>query len=232
MGEDGTTLNEQDRQGARESRWWVALAFVLVLIVMTFAVRRVMVDVPNLSRGDVPDSGPDREYALHPVLAYLHIGLGVFYLVGAPVQLSRRFRERHWNVHRRLGRVLVATAMVSGVTAVLFGIRHAVGGPAEGLATVVFGGWFLVAITLAFRAIRRGDVVSHRRWMIRAFMMGLAVGTIRIWIGIFLALGLMDFPGRFAVGFWLAFPIHVAVGEWWLATRPHSVTTSEVLARA
>jgi uncharacterized membrane protein len=230
--EDGREVNVRARPSPRDSRWWVALAVVLVVIVLGFAGRRVLVDVPHLSRGTVPDSGPDREYALHPVLAYVHIGLGVVYLVGAPFQLSRRFREQHWSLHRRLGRVLVTTAMVSGVTAVLFGIRYAVGGAAEGFAAVLFGGWFLVAITLAFRAIRRGDVVRHRRWMIRAFMMGLAVGTIRIWIGIFLALGLMDFPARFAVGFWLAFPIHLAVGEWWLATRPHPVATSEVLARA
>jgi hypothetical protein len=54
-----------------------------------------------------------------------------------------------------------------------------------------------------------------------AFMMGLAVGTIRIWIGLFSVSGLLTFPERFAVASWVAFAIHVAVGEWWLATHPH-----------
>jgi Predicted membrane protein (DUF2306) len=41
--------------------------------------------------------------------------------------------------------------------------------------------WFLICLVLAFRALRAGDMVLHRRWMIRAFAIGIAVGTIRIW---------------------------------------------------
>ena len=37
--------------------------------------------------------------------------------------------------------------------------------------------------------------------MIRGFAAGVAVGTIRIWIGILLASGLLDFPDSFAAAF-------------------------------
>ena len=73
---------------------------------------------------------------------------------------------------------------------------------------------------LVEHAIRRGDVVNHRRWMIRAFAAGVAVGTIRIWIGLFLASGLLDFHDSFAAAFWIAFSLHVLVGEWWVRTTP------------
>lgn len=63
--------------------------------------------------------------------------------------------------------------------------------------------------------------------MIRAFVTGLAVGIIRIWVGAFTAFGLFDWAGRFGLGFWLAFLAHVAVGEWWLRTNPDPAAAND-----
>ena len=54
------------------------------------------------------------------------------------------------------------------------------GGLLKVSATIVFGGYFVTALVSAFVAIKGGDVIQHRRWMIRAFAIGLALGTIRI----------------------------------------------------
>lgn len=168
-------------------------------------------------------------YVGHPWLAYVHIVPGLVYLLGAPLQLSRRFRTRHYNVHRRLGRVLLTFALVSGLFALLFGVPYAWAGAPEAVATVVFGCWFLACLVLAFRAIRRDDVRQHRRWMIRAFAVAIGIGTIRIWVGIFEGVeqavsggaspGEPD-PTMFGIAFWLAFTMHVVVGEWWLRRTP------------
>jgi Predicted membrane protein (DUF2306) len=48
-----------------------------------------------------------------PWLAYLHMTPGVLYLLGAPLQLSRRIRTKHYMLHRRFGRVLVTAALLS-----------------------------------------------------------------------------------------------------------------------
>jgi hypothetical protein len=64
-------------------------------------------------------------------------------------------------------------------------------------ATVLFGVWFLICLVLAFRAIRGGDIAQHRRWMIRAFAIGVGVGTIRIWIALFVITGLLNLPAAF-----------------------------------
>jgi uncharacterized membrane protein YozB (DUF420 family) len=208
------------RSARRNGGWFVAAA-ALIAIVLVFAVRRGMTDFPNVLGSEVPPEGIDREYALHPVLAMTHIGMGVVYLLGAPFQLWQRFRMSHYPTHRRVGRVLATLAIVSGVAGIVFGARYAFGGPPESAATLVFGSWFVASVVLAVRAIRRGDVVAHRRWMIRAFLMGLAVGTIRLWVGLLSAVGALELHDRFAVAFWLAFVLHALVAEWWLATRPH-----------
>jgi uncharacterized membrane protein len=202
---------------------------VLVAIVLVFAVIRVRVDWPSILAGTVPDDDFARRYVEHPVRGYLHIAPGVVYLVGAPLQLARRFRTRHYGVHRRLGRVLLVCGLVSGVFALAFGIPFAWGGGLQATATVVFGTWFLASLVVAFRAIRRDDVPQHRRWMIRAFAVGVGIGTIRIWVGVFEGIEqalsggttpLSPDPTMFGVAFWLAFAIHVAVGEWWLRRAP------------
>lgn len=199
---------------------WAVLAF-LMFIVLAFAGMRIAVDWLNIATGIVPPEGsPDHSYALHPVLAYAHILPGVIYLVGAPFQLSRRFRERHFTGHRRMGRIVLPAGITAGVFAVTFGILFPFGGLAEVSATVLFGGYFVAALVTAFLAIRRGDVTRHRRWMIRAFAIGLAVGTIRVWIGAFQAFGLMDLPDSFGVAFWLSFVLHALAAEAYLSRRP------------
>ncbi|MGH3764500.1 MAG: DUF2306 domain-containing protein [Pseudonocardiaceae bacterium] len=199
---------------------WTALVF-LILIVLVFAARRVAVDWPNVAAGTVPsEDSPDHSYALHPVLAYVHILPGVIYLVGAPVQLSRSFRERHFTVHRRMGRVVLLAGVTAGIFAIIYGTLFPFGGLLEASATVVFGSYFIVALITAFVAIKRGEVARHRRWMIRAFATGLAVGTIRVWIGLFQGFGLMSMQDSFGVGFWLAFLLHAAAAEAYLSVRP------------
>lgn len=219
-------VSRMDTSGARTGpargavRVVAGVTGLLIAIVLGFAVARVVTDWPHILDGTVPDDGYAARFVEHPWRAYLHIVPGVGYLLLAPLQLSRSFRTRHYDVHRRLGRVLLTCGLVSGTFAIAFGVPLAWGGRPESAATAVFGAWFLGCLLTAYRAIRRQEVARHRRWMIRAFAVGVAVGTIRIWVAIFQAFGLLDFPDSLAVAFWVAFPMHVAAGEWWLRRTP------------
>jgi len=199
---------------------WVAVVF-LITVVMVFAAIRVTIDSSNISSGVVPPDGEfDRRYALQPILAYAHIVPGVVYLLVAPFQISRGFRNRNLDLHRRVGRVLVPIGVLTGVFAMVFGFFFSFGGLAEASATVVFGVYFVAALIVAFMAIRAGDQIRHRKWMIRAFAIGLGVGTIRLWVGLFQATGLLGFEDAFGVAFWIAFVMHAVAAEIWLRLRP------------
>jgi uncharacterized membrane protein len=200
---------------------WATLV-LLGLITVVSAGIRVAEDWPAIAAGTRADEDSyEYRYVTHPVLAYLHILPGIAYLLGAPLQLSRRFRERHFTVHRRLGRVLVPAGILAGIFAIAFGAFYSFGGWRQAVAAVVFGTYFVTALVLAFRAIRRGDVTRHRRWMIRAFAVGLAVGTIRIWIGLFTVFG-MSLQMSFAAAFWVSLPLHALAAEIYLSRRPHA----------
>lgn len=199
----------------------IAIGLIVVTIFITI---RLLTDVPHLSAGTLPEDPFSRNFVRHPWLTYLHIGPGALYLFGAPLQLSARFRRTHLTLHRRLGRVLLASGLVSALFAIVFGVLHPYGGPIESAASVAFGCWFLACLTLAFAAVRRRDIAQHRRWMIRAFAVGIGIATIRLWVGTFIAVhaavtGLHpDGPvaSTFGLAFWLGFACTALVGEWWL----------------
>lgn len=210
-------------------RTLVVVVGLLFVVVAVSIVARLTIDWPNIRAGTTPDDDFAERYVAHPWLGYLHIVPGVIYLLGAPLQLSRRFRTRHYSVHRRLGRALLACGLIAGVYALLFGVLHPWGGWSESTATVVFGTWFLACLSLAYRSIRSGDARQHRRWMIRAFAVGIGIGTIRIWIGVFTGIQqsragdtevVSPDSATFGLAFWLAFVMHAAIAEWWLRRTP------------
>jgi uncharacterized membrane protein len=208
-------------RGTKRLRAAQIAAALLLVIVIWSVVKRFVIDMPNLAAGTMPEDEFDRRYVAQPWLAYLHIVPGALYLLLAPLQLAYRFRSRHYTFHRRLGRVLAGAGMVAGVFALIFGGLFSFGGLPEASATVVFGLWFLACLVLAVRAIRRGDIVHHRRWMIRAFAIGIGIATIRIWLALFQVTGLLDFASSFGPAFWISFSLHALVAELWLRAFPN-----------
>lgn len=53
--------------------------------------------------------------------------------------------------------------------------------------------------------------------MIRGFAIALAVGTIRIWVGLFALSGLVSFRHSSGQAFWIAFILHALAAEVYLA---------------
>ncbi len=218
----------------RRRQLWAVVAVLMIVMVVFFAIR-LLTDVPELVKGLVPPPRAfERRYVLHPIPAYVHIVPGMLYLLGAPFQLSRRFRVGHLARHRIVGRVLVGAGLVSGVLALVVGIWFPYGGPTESAAAVVFGIYYLTALTIAFRAARRRDIGRHRRFMIRAFAVGLGVATIRVWVGIFQLTGLLLIQDDartvwFGVAFWLGLGMHALAAEAYLR-RPRARVTSRASA--
>lgn len=204
---------------------WGSAVF-LIVVVLVFVAIRVITDVPNFREGVLPPEGDfDRRYAENPILAYLHILPGVVYLIGAPFQVSMRFREGNLRRHRIIGRVVLVSGAITGFFAIVVGFVMPFGELAESTASMAFGMYFLISLLLAYHAIRRGSIVVHRRWMIRAFAIGMAVGLIRIVIGIGEAFG-VGIADSFGAAFWIAFAIMALLAEVWLWLRPEPPTKS------
>ncbi len=231
-GLDGSTQFEQVAAPVPRRRPPVAVVIaLLVATIAVFIVIRLVTDVPHLVQRTVPDDDYNRRYVEHPWQAYLHIVAGAGFLGGALLQLPYRIRRGSYAAHRRRGRVLVVLGAVTAIFAVAFGLPFAFGGRGEATATLVFSAWMLACLLLGFRAARRRGFAAHRRWMVRSFATALAVGSIRLWIGLFQATGLLDLRSSFAPAFWIAFTMHVAFAEVWLrTTRPPPEATPSLSA--
>jgi hypothetical protein len=56
--------------------------------------------------------------------------------------------------------------------------------------------------------------------MIRAFAIGIGIGTTRIWLALFGIAGL-DFATSFGPAFWISFSLHALAAELWLRAFPY-----------
>ena len=162
----------------------------------------------------------DARFGRHRVATYLHVAAGAVFLILAPFQFSTRIRRRHVRFHRWSGRLLVLTAVLTAIAGLFFGLLMPYAGLAEVIVVALFGGLFLVAIAKAYLAIRRRDVATHRRWMIRAFAVALGIATARLaGLAVDLTLSPAGLPAKplFVLALWIGWGSTVGAAELWLA---------------
>jgi uncharacterized membrane protein len=166
----------------------------------------------------------DHRFAGFPLPLMVHIvGAAVYALVGA-FQFVPRFRRRHVDWHRRAGRVLaVAGLLVAGsaLWMTLFYAEKPGTGSLLYVLRLVFGAAMAGCLVLGVTTVRRGDVVAHRAWMLRAYAIALAAGTQAFTAGIGAAIfGRSPLAGDLALG--SAWVINLAVAEWVIRRRSRS----------
>ena len=219
---------------------WSAVIF-LAFIGVAVAARRIIYLGPILAHGYsspavVPGSRGeqfvhlDEVFARHPILTMIHIVPGLLFMILGPFQFSESIRARHLQWHRWNGRIFMTIGFIVGVSALLMSFTmQSIGGVNQAAATILFGFFFLFALSKAFWHIRRHQVTLHRQWMIRAFAIGLAVATIRPIVGIFFATSRFSglTPAQFfGTAFWIGFVLHLIAAEAWIhATLPQTIKT-------
>ena len=165
-----------------------------------------------------------------PVPIVMHIvGASVYCVLGA-FQFVPGIRRHHPRWHRYAGRVLVLCGLAAALSGIWMTLTYPLPSPSGPLLTgfrLVFGSLMAASIVLAFLAIRRHDVATHRAWMIRGYAIGQGAGTQAILLG--LGPALFGPPGVLtqAVLMGAAWVINLGVGEVFIRRRtvrtPHRV---------
>ncbi|MFB9957909.1 DUF2306 domain-containing protein [Agromyces bracchium] len=172
---------EGTRLGTRIGWAWILLSS---LGIAAFAVVPYLTSsLPVLAESGA--GGLADHYAGQPpfvlVAFYVHIVAGGTALVASPFQFWRGLRDRAPRVHRWTGRVALVAIGIAG----LAGLALAPFSAAGLVGTFGFGALavlWLLAGWRGYRAIRHGDVPSHRAWMMRAFALTYAAVTLRLWL--------------------------------------------------
>jgi uncharacterized membrane protein len=210
---------------------WVAVIF-LVLIGLASVIGRVIfprdfAHRAELTRNRFIDSRPHTEEELAEVdnkfggqraITLVHIVAGGLFLLLAPLQFVPAIRNRYLRMHRRMGRVLIIVALISGAAGLFFGLYRPIAGVREAVGIALFGVFLFIAAIKGYVAIRNGQVELHREWMIRAFATALAISTVRV------AAAVIDIGQivannprtQFVLSIWSGWLITLALAEIWI----------------
>lgn len=110
-----------------------------------------------------------------------HVLFTVVIVVGGLIQLLPPLRRRAPALHRWNGRLYLLAALVLAVGGVVMMLsRGTVGGFWQQLGTAINGLVIGMLALLAWRAARRGDTATHRRWALRLFLAVAGVWFFRI----------------------------------------------------
>ncbi len=197
---------------------WTGVIFLVVIGVAAVTRRTLVLFRPgSLGGGSAsPAAALDAGFARHMALTLIHILPGGLFLILAPLQFVPSVRQRHLQLHRWIGRVLVVCGLIIGVSALIMSYTMSIGGPNETAATTLFAIVFLYCLIKAYRHIRRKEVARHREWMIRAFGVGLGVATTRPIVGTFFAFRRLTPHEFFGIAFWLGFTTTFLAAEAWV----------------
>jgi len=149
-----------------------------------------------------------------PLAFWAHLGGSWIALATGPLQLNGRLRSRALAFHRWTGRAYIVAVLVGGLGGLALATRSD-----EGIVTHLGFGtlavlWLFCTIQ-GYRAIRRGDDIVHRRWMMRSFALTFAAVTLRNILPLELALG-VPFGTAYRIVSWACWVPNLLVAEWFV----------------
>lgn len=163
------------------------------------------------------------------VLISLHVvGAGLALLI-APLQLV--IYRRHRVLHRYLGRVYIVAVIASSVGGYYMAV-HAVGGFISTLGLGILDTLWWSFTLLAVIYARRGNIVAHRRWMLRSFALTYAAVTLRLLSPVLSVY--LDAVTLSQVVYWLSWTLNLALLQVWISVsgRKQGEGNAQAQARA
>jgi uncharacterized membrane protein len=154
----------------------------------------------------------------HPAAFYVHIGAASTALLIGPWQFLRGFRRSHVGIHRMMGGIYVGACFIGALAALPIAVGSN-GGSVAAAGFLTLAILWLWTTGRAVLAILSGNVVAHRRWMVRSFALTLAGVTLRLYLPLAL-LGPLAFSTAYAGIAWLCWAPNLLVADQFLKAQP------------
>lgn len=194
-------------KGWRQNSWMIPISAILVAtMVMT---------VPPFLRFD-PARQPAQLNTTAPLLDFgltvAHVLFATVALVTVCLNIWPWLRIRHVAVHRWSGRVYVFTALSASLLTLPIVYLNNIWGADVGAYAI--GAFWFVTTLIGYIAMRQGNEVRHRRWMVYSF----AMATTVVW-GQVLSPFFADpalFPYMMEILRWVCPLLNLGAAKWWL----------------
>ncbi|MEV6603029.1 DUF2306 domain-containing protein [Kutzneria sp. NPDC051319] len=195
-------------------RWWWSLWSLLTVLALAIAAYFV----PPYLVGSSTIPIDMRIVGYYASLVVHAVPAGLTLIVG-PWQFVPKLRTRFPRLHRVLGRVYLVSVILAAAAASYATVVTPSGFPLQVAFSVLIVAWLYSAFQ-GYRTIRRGDVRSHRIWMIRNYTLTFAAVTLRLYL--MLGVALMDvipsltFRDVYTSSAWLSLLGNVLVAEYFI----------------
>lgn len=188
---------------------------VLLLGFFTFIpVLTAAVDMVQIPAGTYPQDSA--HLAVAPISWFLHALAGAAFGIAGPMNFVLALRRRFGRLHRVTGWIFFGSGLGLGLTALslLLSVEPQ-RTPLVDIARGVFGLMLVVAIAMAIAAIRRRDIQRHRAWVIRAYAVGMGLGTVSlVFFPIYLVTGAAPQGLVSDILFVASWSLNIAFAEW------------------
>jgi len=195
------------------SNWLTSISFWLMILSSVAIGMYAFAFQAGLQGG----AGSHARFAESPIFSSMHVIGGGIVIVAGGFQFWSKLRRDHINIHRWLGRIYLTFVLVGGVGGLVLSPN------AEGGLVANFGFGMLAVLWLfsgwqAYACIRRGDIASHKAWMMRNFSMTFGAVMLRVYLGLFAVAG-VDFVDSYPTVAWIAWVPNLILVEWYLALK-------------
>lgn len=136
-----------------------------------------LVQVVQIPLGALPEDS--LRLSAVPIWHFMHVLGGATFGILGPLQFGRVLMRKYGLLHRVMGRVFVAAgAMLSLSSLSLLWHFPDTYSVAVSSGRLLFGIALGVALAIAMQAIRKRDFTRHRKWMIRAYAIGIGATAV------------------------------------------------------
>jgi uncharacterized membrane protein len=221
---------QRPKASARKVRPWLVPAVLILLsaIPLTGGAFRL-----SELAGGAEITPANARFFESPLPVVLHIVGASLYAVLGAFQFVNRLWQRGTGWHRLVGRFLVPCGLIVGLSGLWMTLFYPwPEGDGELLYSfrLLFGMGMVVSIALGFAAIRRGNVILHRAWMIRGYAIGLGAGTqvLTLMVGELITGPPSELSRALLMG--AGWAINLAVAEWVIHKRRGPRASTAALA--
>lgn len=191
----------------RTPRWWWP-AVLLAVLVAAYSLRYVVLG----ERAYVPDLAA--LFRARPWAIGVHTLFGPLALTLGLVQfLPATRRPDRWLVHRMLGRIYGVSAVMLALAG-LYMSFYSAGGIVTHTGFALLALSVLVTTVQGYRAIRHGDVIRHRQWMLRSYVLIFGAVTLRILLPILITVYHGQFLPAYRWVAWISWVPNLLWAEW------------------
>ncbi|CEG25461.1 DUF2306 domain-containing protein [Bacillus sp. B-jedd] len=198
------------------------LMVFVVLLAVSAIVRYFFLD-PAITNKTLIEQGMhlyDFHYKPWNAVLLAHIITASIAIVIGPFQFSKKSRQKKLHLHRNIGKIYVGLIMISGITGIYLSY-YAFGGIISKLGFLALSIAWLLTTYLAYKYIRKKNILQHERWMIRSYAVTLVAITFRIWSAV-IGYSLDNFQLGYTAAIWVSLIGNLAAAEYLLRKKTAS----------